>query len=159
MLVFSRFHASLYLFVDFFMSVCRDIDSVSMENQLHALCSFGGETAITSVPKGMKFCELVGFVARKWSCMKEDEMTLRCGILGYSKCILDGDADVGRMIVLCKQMKVSCVDIQVIVMETDDDMSEIEEYINPNGNRCGQWDTELESKPNCFEHRDELLMG
>ena len=100
----------------------------------------------------MHFSDIVHFVDKRWSSIKVDKMTLRFRIHGYSKCMLKGDGDIDTMVLVCNQVQINRVDVEVTVMETDDDSSDGEDYTNPNGIQRIHEVMEDDCEPNFFGH-------
>ena len=80
-------------------------------------------------------------------------------VLGYSKCILDCNIDLEKLVMLCNTMGVRWVDVQVNVMVSDDDSVEFDDDENRVSSGCQQVVDTFAKEPNFYCHREHLLVG
>ena len=127
---------------------------MSMENNIFVFCEFRGEVAVYTISStAASFSKLVKFIAEKWSFADIGLLKLSYGIAGYSKCMLQCDSDMHTMALVCKQINVNFVDIEVSVREREGDMIAVE--VGGNRNECnGSWALQVvddfDNEPNFF---------
>ena len=79
---------------------------------------------------------MINVVGEKWPSIEIEDVTLTYRVLRYSKCMLDCDTDLEKLVLLCNIMGVSRVDAQVNVMVSDDESDEYEDDENQVSSGC-----------------------
>ena len=69
-----------------------------MDNQILLLISYGCQIALTRLSNVREFDDLIKFIGEKWPGIEVEDVTLTYRVVGYSKCMLDCDIDLEKLL-------------------------------------------------------------
>ena len=88
------------------------------------LCTYAGETAVTTISEQLSYSELLEFVVGRWPSINRNDLSLIYKINGYNKCMLDSQDDFISMFSLAKKLRIDCIDVCVLMMGMDRDITD-----------------------------------
>ena len=131
----------------------------AMDDEVIILCTYAGETAVTTISEHWSYNELLEFVVGRWPSINRDNLPLSYKINGYNKCMLDSQDDFICMFSLAKKMQLDCIDVCVLVMGMDRDTTD-EVSVGKFNDVQGLQIVQLSYvEPNFCCHKQRVLMG
>ena len=131
----------------------------AMDDEVIILCTYAGETAVTTISKQWSYNELLEFVVGRWPSICRDDLSISYKINGYNRCILDSQDDFISMLSLAKKMRFDCIDVCVMVMGMDRVITN-EVRVETCDDVHGLQIVHLTNvEPDFFHHKQRVLMG